>query len=305
MSANVVLASGDARVVIAPATGGAIVAFDWRDQPVLRPTPSAALGEGDVRRMACYPLVPYSNRIRNAGLAFEGRTYSLARNFDNHPHSLHGIGWQRAWNVVDATPTQARLTLEHDAQGEQARSWPWSFTATQFFSITTAPGPFTTLTLALGIVNQSDRTFPFGLGWHPFFPATTDTHLRFAASGVWLTDETVIPREHRELPHEWDFTRARPLAGLNVDNVFTGWDGHAWLHEPRAFFDVDIDADSACRFVVVYAPPGAGFIAIEPVTHMTDAFNRAAAGERATGTRLLPPGAAFSCTMRFTVKARA
>jgi len=39
-------------------------------------------------------------------------------------------------------------------------------------------------------------------------------------------------------------------------------------------------------------------VALEPASHMTDAFNRAARGAAATGTRILPPGSAFSCTMR-------
>jgi aldose 1-epimerase len=51
----------------------------------------------------------------------------------------------------------------------------------------------------------------------------------------------------------------------------------------------------------VYAPPGRGFVAVEPVTHQTDAFNRAAAGAPDTGTRILAPGQSFSCTMRLTV----
>jgi galactose mutarotase-like enzyme len=42
-------------------------------------------------------------------------------------------------------------------------------------------------------------------------------------------------------------------------------------------------------------------LAVEPVTHMPDAFNRATAGGRATGTRLLAPGDTFSCTMRISI----
>ena len=34
---------------------------------------------------------------------------------------------------------------------------------------------------------------------------------------------------------------------------------------------------------------------------MTDAFNRADAGEADTGTCVLAPGATFSCTMRLSV----
>jgi hypothetical protein len=35
---------------------------------------------------------------------------------------------------------------------------------------------------------------------------------------------------------------------------------------------------------------------------MTDAFNRAQRGESGTGTRTLPPGGAFSCTMRIVAQ---
>ena len=52
-----------------------------------------------------------------------------------------------------------------------------------------------------------------------------------------------------------------------------------------------INADAACQYLVVFIPPDCDYLAIEPVTHMTDAFNRAAAGQSDTGTRLLAPGA--------------
>lgn len=87
------LEHGHARVRIAPDLGGSITAFTWRDRPVLRPTPSAALADRNVRLASCYPLVPYSNRIRNARLVFRGRDYALARNFGAHPHAIHGVGW--------------------------------------------------------------------------------------------------------------------------------------------------------------------------------------------------------------------
>ena len=51
----------------------------------------------------------------------------------------------------------------------------------------------------------------------------------------------------------------------------------------------------------MFLPRDTNFIAVEPVTHMTDAFNRAAIGQEDTGTRLLAPQATFSCTMRLSV----
>jgi aldose 1-epimerase len=300
---TVELACGAARVALAPDVGGAVAAFDWDAVPVLRPTPRDALEQRDVRRMASYPLVPYSNRIADARLTFNGSQYELARNFGDHPHALHGVGWQRAWQVREANETHAWLELFHDADGVAASAWPWSFEATQFFHLS-ATDRGATLSMRLKIVNHANQPFPFGLGWHPYFRKRPQTTLELACDGVWLTDPTVLPRAHTTVPLEWNFGAARALGTLQVDNVFTGWRGQVLLDDARDPFSLSIAADSACRFVVMYAPPDADFIAIEPVTNMTDAFNHASAGEAATGTRLLPPGGAFSCTMRLTVASR-
>lgn len=85
-SDTVVLAAGEARVDLAPAAGGAVAGFSFAGRPVLHPTPPAARAERDAGRHASYPLVPYSNRIAAARLAFGGTTHPLARNFGDHPH---------------------------------------------------------------------------------------------------------------------------------------------------------------------------------------------------------------------------
>src|SRR5689334_8636179 len=93
------LATAAGRLVVAPALGAAIASFDVFGTPILRPTPAEALAACDVRRTACFPLVPYSNRIRDARLRYAGREYALARNFGASSESIHGVGWERAWQV--------------------------------------------------------------------------------------------------------------------------------------------------------------------------------------------------------------
>jgi aldose 1-epimerase len=87
-----------------------------------------------------------------------------------------------------------------------------------------------------------------------------------------------------------------------LDNVFTGFTGVARLDDAQRNLAVTVEGDTSTTFLVVFIPPGRDFLALEPVTHMTDAFNRAARGESGTGTRMLPPGGAFSCTMRIVVR---
>ena len=290
-----------ARALLLPAIGGAIGAFTWRDKHVLRPMPEDAIADADVRRAASYPLVPYSNRIRDAQLDFSGNRHALERNFGAHPHAIHGVGWQRAWRVGALSATRAMFSLDHDTHDDGNHSWPWPFRATQCFDLA-AGTQDATLTATLTIQNIGTALFPFGLGWHPFFPRDATTSISFA-DAVWINDATQLPQRQIGVTGPWDFASPRSFGDDAIDNVFCGWAGTATLRSPARGVVTRIDADSACRWLVVYAPADRDFVALEPVTHETDAFNRHAAGEAHTGTRVLPPGAAFSCTMRIAVAA--
>src|SRR5215470_12097703 len=137
MSETILLTAGEASAELAPATGGAIARFALCGVDVLRPVSDEARATANVRGYACYPLVPYSNRIALAELAWSGRTYALARNFGDHPHSIHGVGWQRPWGVLAHDAASALLALDHTAAGSDATAWPWPFRATQSFTLAT------------------------------------------------------------------------------------------------------------------------------------------------------------------------
>ncbi|HET9046663.1 MAG TPA: aldose 1-epimerase [Casimicrobiaceae bacterium] len=301
--APIELVAGSARVALLPATGGAIASFTWRGRDVLRRMPAGAQHAGNVRLAACYPLVPYSNRIRDAQLRFDGVTHPLARNFGDHPHSIHGVGWQRTWRVLDASPCAAMMVYAHTTIGDDALAWPWPFTAMQAHDLA-ADDTRACLTLSLTIANTGDTRFPFGLGWHPFFPRDTSTTLRFDGRDVWLNDATQLPVAQAAAQGPWSFATARDPGIATIDNVFTDWRGVATLASSQRQLITTIAADRACNRVVVYAPARRDFLAVEPVSHETDAFNRALEGASGTGTRVLRPGEAFSCTMRIDVTTR-
>jgi aldose 1-epimerase len=157
------------------------------------------------------------------------------------------------------------------------------------------------LCATLTLQNRSSEPFPFGLGWHPFFARNDTTALQFVAQSVWENDAAQLPVQRIAVPPKRDFSEPRPLGDVAFDHVFTQWAGDATLTNRSSGMRVSLAADRACRCLVVYAPPGSNFVALEPVTHETDAFNRHAQGSTDTGFRTLAPGAAFSCTMRIAV----
>ena len=66
----IVLAASDWTTVLRPELGGSVASLTWKGRDVLRPTPAEAT---DPLQTACFPLVPYANRIAGGRFAFGGR----------------------------------------------------------------------------------------------------------------------------------------------------------------------------------------------------------------------------------------
>jgi aldose 1-epimerase len=71
------LRSGESSLVLAPAIGGAIVGWTFGAVPVLRRPSPDAIVSGNVRGLACFPLVPYSNLIAYGRLHWDGTDHLL------------------------------------------------------------------------------------------------------------------------------------------------------------------------------------------------------------------------------------
>ena len=291
------LRSGALRLALAPEIGGAVAAFERDGTPIFRATPADAVAAADVRRLACYPLVPFSNRIAQARLHWEGASYPLARLLPGEPHAIHGNGWRRAWRVVAAEASHASLELAHDAVGPSRLEWPFPYRAGQEIVLGSD-----SVAMTLAITNTGSATFPCGLGWHPFFPRSATTELRFAVDGVWEIDPTKLPVRLQPLDDAANFSTPKALGDIVLDHCFTGWRPPATIRWPERDITVSIDAGAGCRHLVVFVPPARDWFAVEPVSHMTDAFNRAARGATDTGMRALAPGETFSCTMSVSVQ---
>jgi aldose 1-epimerase len=240
-----------------------------------------------VRQSASYPLVPFSNRIGYGQLQWAGTSHPLITNFAPEPHTIHGVGWQRPWTVLEADAQMALLSFEHRADA----SWPFDFDTSQAFKLDA-----TGLEMTLSITNQSHAAAPVGLGWHPYFVKHEDTQVQFAATGRWEMGDDKLPT-HRE-PHTGLHQATRDLT---VDHCFDGWGGELVLQDSV----VRVRVTSALRHLVVFTTPQRGNIAVEPVTHVNNALNLMAqtgASADDLGVVILQPGQTYACSMRIDVE---
>jgi aldose 1-epimerase len=273
------LRAGELRLALRPDIGGAIAGFWLGDLPVMRSAAPESLES--VRQSASFPLVPYSNRLGYRRFQWNGQHHTTEPNFPDSPHSLHGVGWQRAWQVVESGDRQAVLRYTHQPDAD----WPFAFEAEQLIELGE-----NALDLRLAARNLSDTPAPMGLGWHPYFPKRTRSRIHAELTGRWEADATKLPTR-QVVQAGVDAT----VAHLDYDHCFEGWTGAARLRDEK----LSLKLTSSLSRLVVFTPPERDYYAVEPVSHVNNAIHMA--DPLAHGLVALAPGASTDAWMTLEV----
>ncbi|WP_293882008.1 aldose 1-epimerase [Sphingomonas sp.] len=290
MERRLFLHAGLLELQLMPSIGGSIVRFDHvlgkRRQPLLR------AGNGtisDVLDASCFPLVPFVNRIRGGTFTCDERIVTLSINSPGDPSPMHGQGWRASWEVVEENGDRATLSYLHPA-GE----WPWAYEATQRLALDKNG-----FSLELSCRNLSPERMPCGLGFHPYYPCTTETVLDTVVESAWTIDAAVLPVENVPATGRYDL-RAPPICGQALDNGFDGWGGSALITWPGEQASLRLSSPDAGRFQV-YSPPEGGVFVAEPVQNANAALNAPQVDWPALGLTLLAQGQCRALRARFDV----
>jgi aldose 1-epimerase len=287
---------------LAPALGGSISRFTWlhpggQNINLLRPMAAEATSS---EAAGCFPLFPFSNRVRHGLFTFDGREIYLPRNTGG-PHVEHGHGWQRAWTVTAQNEKTVTLSFTHDPAMDGG--WPFPYRAEQQFALDESG-----LSVTLRAQNTGERPMPLGFGLHPYFPRSPRCRLRAHVSGFWEADAEVMPTRHVPVPEALDLDRGLALHDIIIDNVFTGFAGEAVIDWPESATSLTLTAGPELQQLVLYVPDAATqelertqgippYFCAEPVSNITDAFNLA--GKVETGLIVLAPNAAAVTSVHF------
>ena len=269
------LQAGEWQAELRPDVGGCLASLTRGGVEVLRTMPR---GSSDPLESACFPLVPYCNRIRDGRFAWRGREVRLPANFPPEPHSLHGVGWQQPWTVTSEAGFKASLAHAHGG----GSGWPWAYDAEQRIRLGSQGCAIT-----LDLTNRADEAMPCGLGLHPYVRRRPETRVRFAAGAMLEVDEGLIPNGATSAAGDW--AQGRPLPERTIDHCFAGWDGEASAADDLGTVTL---AARGARFLHLYAPADGSALCLEPVGHAPDALN--SAPESMT---VLPPGCTASLTL--------
>lgn len=273
------LRAGALRLALRPDLGGCLAGLWHQETPILRSTEPEALATG--RASACYPLVPYSNRLAYRKFRWKGQDYTTQPNFDTSPHSVHGVGWQRPWEIVSSSAVEVVLRYRHPGDAD----WPFPFEATQYIDLTPQ-----LLRVEMVFTNSAEIAQPVGLGWHPYFVKRARSRLHIELAARWDADAAELPvRKVAQPGIDSD------VSHLAFDNCFDGWKGPARIRDEK----FSLQLSSSLDHLVVFTPQDRDYFCVEPVSHVSNAIHMA--DPAAHGLRTVAPGESFAATMQLEV----
>jgi aldose 1-epimerase len=174
------LSAGGATLMVSPADGGRLASFTVAGRELL------VTVEGDPITWGCYPMVPFAGRVRDGRFSFDGRAYQLP--LGRPPHAIHGVVFDRPWQVDDGTTISVDL----------GPPWPFAGRVVQRFDLEPER-------LRLTLELHAAERMPAMLGWHPWFrrrlhlggtdPAalSANAELDLEAGAMYLRDPAGIP----------------------------------------------------------------------------------------------------------------
>ncbi len=212
---------------------------------------------------ACFPLVPFGNRVQDNRFVYDGVSYQLQPNVEWEAHYLHGDGWLGEWNCVSVSDTSLVLSFNYANDIYQ-------YTAYQHIELNQNQ-----IELSLSVTQLGDVAMPFGLGWHPYFPLDTQTTLHACATDYFLEEANHIAGKKMGLPKHLDFNTAKPIPQQWINNGFDGWDGRAKIN--YAQYEINLSTNPPCPVYFIFVSDSAidpnyhfNYFCFEPMTHQAN-----------------------------------
>lgn len=232
-------------------------------------------------------LFPFANRIKDGIYSFNNEEFQLVKNQKEEQNALHGSVYNKTFKVIEkeASAETAKITLEY-TELNKTTGFPYTFSIQVTYIFNNDA-----LSLQVKVKNTDAKTFPFTMGWHPYFISdnlsksslsfNSDKKIiigdRNITTGVENIESNVIlDIEDKQLDDCWI---------LNSDKVqFT---------TPK--YQLNFASSVKENFLQSYTPPRLNTIAIEPTTGVSDSFNNK------IGLQTLEPNKEYSIIWKINI----
>ena len=180
---------------------------------------------------------------------------------------MHGHIYNKPFSVksLETSGDNAIVSLYYANEGK-TKGFPFPYRLEIIYTFSVKK-----LAINFQVFNNGVKSFPFGIGWHPYFKTSNlkSSSLDFEGKTQYELDNKMIPQF--EIPLKFK-------TPLLIENTFL--DDCFIANKPEIYFQCDtysIGIDSSPKnkknYLQVYTPPTGDCVAIEPMTCAPNAFN--------------------------------
>ncbi len=246
-------------------------------------------------------LIPFPNRVKDGMYTVGKSRFFLKQNFPSQQHAIHGLVYNKKWNVRKIIAEKEHITLIIGLILEPEQSYPHKLDVSCKYILS---GRKLTCTTTIVNIGKRKQKAPIGDGWHPYFAAKGSfAKVSFDPRAIIDVDERMIPTrkalEFQTEPFHSFLLKYKQKNGFllqkNVAHAMRTLDTCFVLKKRCTVlqtrdFTLTLKQDHNYPFLQIFTPPNKHSIAIEPMSCWPDAFNNKkglrmlASGEKWSGT---------------------
>lgn len=209
-------------------------------------------------------LFPFANRIKDGTYTYNDISYKLPCNDVESNNALHGLVYNKPFKLISKEEgiEASEVTLFYK-ENNGCNGFPFKFSIWLTYTLTEDD-----FSLKIKVRNDGDSTFPFTLGWHPYFLSSDlkQSHLVFNAKEKFINDDRGIVVGKEEISDTMFFQ----LGDIQFDDAFL-LDNKLEFITPK--YKLKLHTSSTSNYLQLYTPLNSKSIAIEPMTGVSNSFN--------------------------------
>jgi aldose 1-epimerase len=231
-------------------------------------------------------MAPWPGRLANGRFNWQGRILQLRRTHGRH--AIHGLTWNRAWTVDEASADRATVSIELPRD-----EWPMGGRLLQRVRVTGT-------SVELEAQVEADEPMPAALGWHPWFLRRGDPRLRVDAATYQLAEGMIPTGVTAPVRGRTDLRDGPALGRRRLDLAYLEAGSPSVVTWPE--LELEVAFEPAPAPLVVYTPRDS--FCVEPLTAPPNAFALPAGERRRAGVRELRAGERLTASMVLSLAVR-
>ncbi|MFK8059665.1 MAG: aldose 1-epimerase [Polaribacter sp.] len=258
--------------------GGRLQGLKFNNIPVIKEVTSFKYENS----YASSVLFPFANRIENGAYSFLEKNYKFPCNENGGKNALHGLIFNKEFSVFEKaiSTNKCAVTIFYKEE-KQSKGFPFTYEIHLTYTLSE-----TVLSLSVDVKNTDTKSFPFVLGWHPYFFCNNlkESTLIFNSDKKIEFNENLITKEIIEYRGYSVFK----IEDKQLDDCFILKNNTIEFKTPD--YQLEISSTSKENYLQMYTPKDLPLIAIEPMTGVSNSFNNK------IGLQVLEPKKSYSLT---------